>query len=247
VRSPAAPLYRWRLSRRLLLPLRWCKRVSRWASRGTCNGRDPVARPEHRTAAARSAKPACRRITGGDVGVAGERGTRRVHRHRSGCQPAARTNRRPSADCRYFVLDVTAHARPFHAQMTLIRKRSQVRVLDRPLDSCRAFLNRLRRAPCRKVRDGSQQGDLWSAAVSEHRLDVEHRRAPTASSALTCTRAPSIERIRTSCRPIGFGRAGERVLKTPWIGFARSPRGCTRRTSRSPRSLLARLKLPLSG
>src|SRR5512134_1290713 len=38
----------------------------------------------------------------------------------------------------------------------------------------------------------------------------------------------------TRCRPIGFGRSGERVAKTPFNGFCGTSRGCTRSVSRSP-------------
>src|SRR5215204_1433879 len=46
-------------------------------------------------------------------------------------------------------------------------------------------------------------------------------------------RSPSTATTCTRCSPIGFGRSGDRVLKTPSSGFARSPRGWTRSTSRS--------------
>jgi hypothetical protein len=59
-------------------------------------------------------------------------GTRRVpqRRHRRGLP--TRTIAGVRRGCRYFVSIVTDHAPPFRAQRTLIRKRSLVRVQDRP-------------------------------------------------------------------------------------------------------------------
>ncbi len=53
-----------------------------------------------------------------------------------------------------------------------------------------------------------------------------------ASRLRTRSRPPSLERTSTRWRPMGLGRSGERVLKTPTSGLARSSRGWVRRTSR---------------
>jgi hypothetical protein len=53
-----------------------------------------------------------------------------------------------------------------------------------------------------------------------------------ASRFATRTRLPSTARTRTRCSPIGLGRSGERVLKTPCSGRDGSLRGCVFSTSR---------------
>jgi hypothetical protein len=57
-----------------------------------------------------------------------------------------------------------------------------------------------------------------------------------ASRCRTWIRRPSIAAMTTSCRPIGFGRSGDRVLNTPFCGLDVSPLGCTDSTSRRARS-----------
>ena len=57
----------------------------------------------------------------------------------------------------------------------------------------------------------------------------------TASRSRTRILLPSTAATSTRCSPIGFGRAGERVRKTPSSGLDASPRGCTRSTSRRAR------------
>ncbi len=58
----------------------------------------------------------------------------------------------------------------------------------------------------------------------------------SASRWWTSIRRPSMAVIVTRWRPIGLGRCGERVLKTPSRCRAVSPRGCKLKTSRRPRS-----------
>lgn len=53
-----------------------------------------------------------------------------------------------------------------------------------------------------------------------------------ASRLRTRTRRPSIAETSTRCSPMGFGRWGDRVLKTPSFALEVSPRGCTVKTSR---------------
>ena len=67
------------------------------------------------------------------------------------------------------------------------------------------------------------------ADAAEHRLDVDHRRAvERLEIAAPGGRVPATSSTVTRCRPIGFGRCGERVAKTPGRRTAyQSPRGCT--------------------
>jgi hypothetical protein len=57
----------------------------------------------------------------------------------------------------------------------------------------------------------------------------------TASRSRTSNLVPDLPVIRTRCNPIGFGRSGARVLRTPCRGLVGSPRGWRTSTSRRAR------------